>query len=117
MRMADGDIDTPNFKEIKYIGSHPKVAGGKTTLRNPLYPIIEKSYTDDGYEIRLSTFAGYTVGKFIQQMQKGTFIILVAGHALAVRDGVMIDNGNYNDDLLIMQRRDQRRCQHIFQVI
>ena len=115
MGMVDGDIDTPNFKEIKYIGSHPK-AGGKKTLRNPLYPIVEKKINDEGEEVKESTFAGYTIGKFIQQKQKGTFIVLVAGHALAVRDGVMIDNGNYNDDLLIMQRRDQRRCQHIFQV-
>tara|TARA_B100000900_G_scaffold64677_1_gene49932 strand:- start:90 stop:671 length:582 start_codon:yes stop_codon:yes gene_type:complete len=115
MRMVDGDIDTPNFKEIKYIGSHPK-AGGKKTLRNPLYPIVEKKFNDEGEEVKESTFAGYTIGKFIQQKQKGTFIVLVAGHALAVKDGVMIDNGNYNDDLLIMQRRDQRRCQHIFQV-
>ena len=115
MRMVDGDIETPNKKKIKYIGSHPK-AGGKTTLRNPLYPIIEKKINDEGEEVKESTFAGYTIGKFIQQKQKGTFLVLVAGHALAVRDGIMIDNGNYNDDLLIMQRRDQRRCQHIFQV-
>jgi len=115
MKMVDGEIETPNKKKIKYIGSHPK-AGGKTTLRNPLYPIIEKKINDDGDEVKESTFAGYTIGKFIQQKQKGTFLVLVAKHALAVRDGVMIDNGNYNDDLLMVQRRDQRRCKHIFQV-
>ena len=115
MRMVDGDIETPNKKKIKYIGSHPKVHGRKT-LRNPLYPIVEKKINDEGKEVKESTFAGYTIGKFIQQKQKGTFLVLVANHALAVRDGIMIDNGNFNDDLLIMQRRDQRRCQHIFQV-
>jgi len=115
MKMVEGEIETPNKKKIKYIGSHPK-AGGKTTLRNPLYPIIEKKINDDGDEVKESTFAGYTIGKFIQQKQKGTFLVLVAKHALAVRDGVMIDNGNYNDDLLMLQRRDQRRCKHIFQV-
>lgn len=115
MKMVDGEIETPNKKKIKYIGSHPK-AGGKTTLRNPLYPIVEKKINDEGEEVKESTFAGYTIGKFIQQKQKGTFLVLVAKHALAVRDGVMIDNGNYNDDLLMSQRRDQRRCKHIFQV-
>lgn len=115
MKMVDGDIETPNKKKIEYIGSHPK-AGGKKTLLNPLYPIIKKEIDDEGEEVKVSTFAGYTIGKFIQQKQKGTFFVLVAGHALAVRDGIMIDNSNYNDDLLIMQRRDQRRCQHIFQV-
>jgi len=115
MRMVDGDVETPNKKKIKYIGSHPK-ANGKTTLRNPLYPIIEKKINDEGEEVKESTFAGYTIGKFIQQKQKGTFLVLVAGHALAVKDGIMIDNTNYNDDLLNIQRRDQRRCQHIFQV-
>ncbi len=115
MKMVDGEIETPNKKKIKYIGSHPK-AGGKTTLRNPLYPIIEKKINDEGEEVKESTFAGYTIGKFIQQKQKGIFLVLVAKHALAVRDGIMIDNINYNDDLLMLQRRDQRRCQHIFQV-
>ena len=115
MSMVDGDIETPNKKKIMYIGSHPKVHGRKT-LRNPLYPIVEKKFNDEGEEVKESTFAGYTIGKFIQQKQKGTFLVLVANHALAVRDGIMIDNGNFNDDLLIMQRRDQRRCQHIFQV-
>jgi hypothetical protein len=85
-------------------------------LLNPLYPIIKKELDESGEEVKVSTFAGYTIGKFIQQHQTGTFLVLVAGHALAVQDGVMIDNGNYNDDLLILQRRDQRRCQHIFQV-
>jgi len=115
MKMVEGEIETPNKKKIKYIGSHPK-AGGKKTLLNHLYPIIKKEIDDNGEEVKVSTFAGYTIGKFIQQKQKGTFFVLVAGHALAVKDGIMIDNSNYNDDLLNTQRRDQRRCQHIFQV-
>lgn len=115
IKMTEGTVATPNSKQIEYIGSHPKAAGQKTLL-NPLYPIIKKELDESGEEVKVSTFAGYTIGKFIQQHQTGTFLVLVAGHALAVRDGVMLDNPNYNDDLLILQRRDQRRCQHIFQV-
>jgi len=116
LNMADGKIETPNKKKIKYIGSHPRMGHKKCTLRNPLYPIIEKTRDHDGDEVKTSTFAGYTIGKFIQQHQKGTFLVLVAGHALAVKDGVMLDNDNYNDDLLALQKRDQRRCNYIFQV-
>jgi len=115
MKMTEGKVAVPNSKQVEYLGSHPK-AGGKKTLLNPLYPIIKKEFDESGEEVKVSTFAGYTIGKFIQQHQTGTFLVLVAGHALAVQDGVMIDNGNYNDDLLILQRRDQRRCQHIFRV-
>ena len=115
LKMADGELTAPNSKQVEYLGSHPKLRGRKTLL-NPLYPIIKKELDESGEEVKVSTFAGYTIGKFIQQHQTGTFIVLVAGHALAVQDGVMIDNGNYNDDLLIFQRRDQRRCQHIFRV-
>ena len=115
LKMVDGELTAPNSKQVEYLGSHPKMHGRKTLL-NPLYPIIKKELDESGEEVKVSTFAGYTIGKFIQQHQTGTFIVLVAGHALAVQDGVMIDNGNYNDDLLIFQRRDQRRCQHIFQV-
>lgn len=115
MRVVDGDILAPNKKKVVYIGSHPK-AGGRKTLLNPLYPIIEKKINDKGEEVKESTFAGYTIGKFIQQHQKGTFFITVAGHALCVKDGIMLDNDHYNDDLLNIQKRDQRRCKHIFQV-
>ena len=115
IQVVDGKIPALNSKTVKYIGSHPK-AGGRETLRNPLYPIIEKSINDRGIEVKTQTFAGYTIGKFIQQHQKGTFFITVAGHALCVKDGVMLDNENHNDDLLNIQKRDQRRCKHIFQV-
>lgn len=115
MKMVDGEIPTINGKKITYLGSHPK-SGGRKILLNPLYPITKKEIDESGEEVKVSTFAGYTIGKFIQHKQKGTFLVIVAGHALAVKDGVMLDNENYNDDLLILQRRDQRRCQHIFRI-
>ena len=115
IQVVDGETPSLNSKTVKYIGSHPK-AGGRETLLNPLYPIIKKTLDLDGHEVKTSTFAGYTIGKFIQQHQKGTFFITVAGHALCVKDGVMLDNDNHNDDLLAKQKRDQRRCKHIFQV-
>lgn len=33
-----------------------------------------------------------TLGKFCQQYDKGTFIVLVRGHALTVKDGVVYDH-------------------------
>ena len=35
-----------------------------------------------------------------------TYIILVAKHALAVRNGVLIDNVNHDDDLLLRNAED-----------
>jgi len=120
MSMVNNEIANLNGKKIVHIGSHPdhgRSYKGKTKiLLNKQYPIIKKSFDESGEEVKENTFAGFTVGKFIQQHQKGTFLILVAKHALAVKDGVMLDNGDHNDDLLRLQRRDQRRCQEIFQI-
>ena len=117
MRMVDRKIPNLNGKKIVHLGSHPKSGrGGSNVLLNKQYPIIKKSIDASGEEVKENTFAGFTVGKFIQQHQTGTFLILVAKHALAVKDGVMLDNGNHDDDLLRLQRRDQRRCEEIFQI-
>lgn len=37
-------------------------------------------------------WASYTVGKFIEENPKGVFFILVSGHALCIRDGVIFGN-------------------------
>jgi hypothetical protein len=37
----------------------------------------------------------YTVGTFSQKHNKGTYFILVRGHALTIKDGVIYDNGNF----------------------
>lgn len=62
------------------------------------------------------TFASFTVGKFLDQNPKGSFFIIVANHALAIRDGKIFDNANYRDNLFIQKGRDQRRCQAVFQL-
>jgi hypothetical protein len=116
MRMVDQKIPNLNGKTIEHIGSHPKSGRcGNNILLNMQYPIYKETIVD-GELIKEKTYAGYTVGKFIQQHQTGTFLILVSKHALTIKDGVMLDNVNHNDDLLIKQRRDQRRCEEIFQV-
>jgi len=64
-------------RTVKHIGDMPKL-GGK--LKNPKYkhkPVA------------------YTVKEFARQYNKGNYIIAVAKHALAIKDGVVIDNGNY----------------------
>jgi hypothetical protein len=113
---TDSDCDTSylNGKTTKYIGSHPKACvkgpegnayGTYIKLTNPLYPLGKGEY------------AGYTLGKFRLQYTKGTYIILVRGHALCVKDGAIVDNPSENDRLFRMTNRDQRRALHIFQVI
>ena len=113
---TDSDCDTSylNGKTTKYIGSHPKACvkgpegnayGTYINLTNPLYPLGKGEY------------AGYTVGKFRLQYTKGTYIILIRGHALCVKDGAIVDNACENDRLFRMTNRDQRRALHIFEVI
>lgn len=108
------DVTTLNGKTTKYIGSHPKACmltaegeayGSYIKLTNPLYPLGKGEY------------AGYTVGKFRLQHPKGTYIILVSGHALCIKDGATVDNYSENDMLFQFYNRDQRRALHIFQVI
>jgi hypothetical protein len=66
-------------KTIKYIGSEPKKES-KVVLQNTTY--------------RHKPVA-YTVNTFIKRFKSGTYILLVKGHALVVKNGVMIDNPNY----------------------
>ena len=37
----------------------------------------------------------YTVGTFSQKHNKGTYFVIVRGHALAIKDGVVYDNSNF----------------------
>lgn len=101
-----------NGRKLVFLGNNPLVSN-RNILLNKLYP---KKVYDEETGTYKKEYAGYTVGKFIQQHQFGTYIILVAKHALAVKNGVLIDNGNHNDDLLKNHLRDQRRCMQIFKV-
>ena len=64
-------------RTVKHIGDMPK-AGGK--LRNPKYKHKK---------------VAYTVKEFAQRFNKGNYILTVAKHALAIKNGVVVDNGNY----------------------
>ena len=64
-------------RTIKHIGDGPKQGG---ELKNPKYkhkPVA------------------YTVKEFAQRFNKGNYIVTVAKHALAIKDGVVVDNSNY----------------------
>jgi hypothetical protein len=67
---------TSNQFTIKHIGDCPK-NGGK---------LINKKYKHKP--------VAYTVKAFMQKFTKGTFIVLVEKHALCVKNGVLIDNGD-----------------------
>tara|TARA_R110000744_G_scaffold351828_1_gene457685 strand:+ start:251 stop:760 length:510 start_codon:yes stop_codon:yes gene_type:complete len=73
------DLFNPDGKtfEIEHIGDMPKL-GGK---------LINRTYKHKK--------VAYTVKAFAQKFNKGTYIVLVHKHAFAIKDGVLIDNGNY----------------------
>jgi hypothetical protein len=62
------------------------------------------------------TYSGFTVGKFRDQHPKGSFIIIVKGHALAIRDGKIYDNTDQLDTLFLTKGRDQRKALAIYRV-
>ncbi len=64
-------------RTIKHVGDMPKLGG---ELKNPKYkhkPVA------------------YTVKEFAQRFNKGNYIVTVAKHALAIKNGVVVDNSNY----------------------
>jgi hypothetical protein len=61
-------------------------------------------------------FAAYTVGKFLQQHPVGAYIVIVKGHALAIRDGIMYENPDQLDKLFLRTGRDQRRVFAVFKI-
>ena len=69
--------DGPTIKTIKSIGRSPKKGG---TLSNPQYKHKK---------------VAYTVKSFAQTFTKGNYIVVVDKHALAINDGVVVDNSNY----------------------
>jgi hypothetical protein len=73
-------FDEGIVRSIKSLGKMPKFGG---TLANPKYKHKK---------------VAYTVKAFAQAFNKGKFIVAVNGHALAICDGVVIDNGNYQFD-------------------
>ena len=69
--------DGPTIKTIKAIGKSPKKGG---SLANPQYKHKK---------------VAYTVKSFAQTFGSGNYIVVVDKHALAINDGVVVDNGNY----------------------
>jgi len=67
-------------RNVRHIGDAPKL-GGK--LNNPKYKHKK---------------VAYTVKAFAQRFNKGNYILAVKGHALAIKNGVICDNGNYQTD-------------------
>ena len=68
--------DNKSFN-IEHVGDQPKLGGN----------LINRKYKHKK--------VAYTVKAFAQKYSKGTYIILVHKHAFTIKDGVLIDNGNY----------------------
>lgn len=110
-----------NGTKISFLGQHPDtvgILGGATEDQaaeasngKDKKILLNMKYPKGG-----GRFAGFTVGKFLQQTPKGTFLIVVPGHALTLKDGALIDNENHNDELFKTQGRDQRKAEFIFEI-
>jgi hypothetical protein len=110
-----------NGKKINFVGQHPDtvgILGGATEAQaaeasngKDKKILLNMKYPKGG-----GRFAGFTVGKFLKQNPKGTFLLVVPGHALTLKDGALIDNENHNDELFKTQGRDQRKAEFIFEI-
>ena len=68
------------FPEIRTYGIHPLARSKSGKLVNTDYTHKE---------------VNHTVKTFCAKFNKGTFIVMVAKHALVIKDGIVIDNPNY----------------------
>lgn len=110
-----------NGTKISFVGQHPDtvgILGGATEEEAAAESngkdkkiLLNMKYPKGG-----GRFAGFTVGKFLKQNPKGTFLLIVPGHALTLKDGALIDNENHNDELFKTQGRDQRKAEFIFEI-
>ena len=67
-------------RNVQHLGDAPKFGG----------ELINKKYKHKK--------VAYTVKAFAQRFNKGNYIVAVKGHALAIKNGVVVDNGNYQHD-------------------
>ena len=67
-------------RNLKCIGHGPKQGGELINTKYKHKPVA------------------YTVKAFAQKFNKGNYIVAVNKHAMAVKDGVIVDNGNYQYD-------------------
>ena len=79
-------------RKLKHLGDGPKQGGDLVNTKYKHKPVA------------------YTVKAFAQKFNKGNYIIGVNKHALAIKDGVVIDNGNYQYDGY------RRPVEHAYQV-
>ena len=68
------------FPETRTYGIHPLTRSKSGKVVNHAYRHKEVSHT---------------VKTFCAEFNKGTFIVMVAKHALVIKDGIVIDNPNY----------------------
>ena len=64
-------------KTFRHMGDMPKLGGELINTKYKHKPVA------------------YTVKAFAQKYRRGNYVVLVNKHALAINDGVIVDNGNY----------------------
>tara|TARA_B100002019_G_scaffold278916_1_gene280265 strand:- start:378 stop:896 length:519 start_codon:yes stop_codon:yes gene_type:complete len=70
-------------RKIKCLGYAPKIKEGENVGGN----LINRKYKHKP--------VAYTIKEFAQKYNKGNYIIGVNKHALAIKNGVVVDNSNY----------------------
>jgi hypothetical protein len=81
---------------FKFFGKKIHIVGKKTNsalIGSLSYPVKVKGFI---------TTREMTVGTFIKKNPKGTFFVLVSGHAFTIKDGVVI--GNWDDAVKTKKR-------------
>lgn len=97
MRQLTQDGFKLNGKEVKILGDKKQY---------DLYENLDTLVTKNGKTKRKKM----TVGRFSKEYKKGTYFILVRGHAFTIKDGVVIGN---NEDALKLKRP----IKNVFEII
>ena len=106
MREPKRGVSSTIIQDAFEAGKFNKIDGRKFSVRTMKKEEITNAYKNKG-EIVLRK---KTVKSFIASHPKGTFIVLVAKHAFTVKDGELLDHGNFGN-------QPTRKVLNAFQVV
>ena len=89
-KVVNGKLFISGLKAVQV--SKSKVLGDLINYGNSIvFPNLGKLVNTDYTHKEVN----HTVKTFCAKFNKGTFIVMVAKHALVIKDGIVIDNPNY----------------------
>lgn len=87
LKRPDRKGTSMTFFKLEQLAKDGIELNNKQFVPIPGHKLINPDYTHKSVQ--------YTVGTFSQKHNKGTYFVLVKGHALAIKDGVIYDNNNF----------------------